>query len=200
MTDLHLRCSCWSQVFRCLPQCQQRHRRANGTHRSRWMHTRCDHQPTAGRHDSARQATASANLIELSIILKKKKPTSEFSTTVEVLLTARQVPPLSVSVMRMMPDPCWTTSSAPFWSKVRLRGSFKSVATSWAVHPEPTTGALYEGLRTVGQAPAAEVVVDWAEQRVVFPNRAAKAASRLIGFMAVTSRDGWGERNSMPAC
>ncbi len=57
-----------------------------------------------------------------------------------LLLTERQVPPLSVKVRRVSPTPASTTSRPPFVSNLMLRGVVRPVATSWAFHPLATTG------------------------------------------------------------
>lgn len=124
--------------------------------------------------------------------------TSVLSTSVLVWFTTRHVPPLSVNVTRKMPLPCWTTSRAPVVSKTIPRGAVKPVAISCAVHPEPTTGASYDGFKMV---PHVELT-DWAS---VMPGRAVVTAqnprspcmaaiARLLSLVMaqlVISRAGW---------
>lgn len=72
-------------------------------------------------------------------------------------------------------------------------GFVRLVAISCAAHPEPTTGASYEGVRTVGQAPAAYVeviMVDAAKLIEALQNNAPMATSSLTEFMVVVTLSG----------
>ena len=69
-----------------------------------------------------------------------------------LLLTERQVPPLSVRVKRVSPTPASTTKRPPLLSNLMPRGLLRPVATSWAFHPLAATGGEYDGVRTVAQA------------------------------------------------
>jgi hypothetical protein len=53
---------------------------------------------------------------------------------------ARQVPPLSVKLCRLMPLPLSRMRRAPVLSKAKLRGLVSPPATSCACHPLATTG------------------------------------------------------------
>jgi hypothetical protein len=124
----------------------------------------------------------------------KVKLTSESLITVAVVLTERQVPPLSVKVKRVRPTPASTTSRPPLVSNLRPRGLVRSVAISWAFHPAAATGAEYEGVRTVAHAVADEAVAavdDVASARLHPSSRAAVAAFPLKRFILLLLLVGW---------